>query len=364
MSDYFIGASVDEVDTPVLIVYLDVLERNIEYAAELFAESDVKWRPHIKGQKVPAIAHKEVAAGAIGVTCAKLGEAEVMVYSGIDSVLIANQIVGTSKLKRLANLCAQAEVITAVDDEANVKNMAKAGKGKGLDIPVIVEVDIGMKRCGVQPGQPVLQLSQQIAELEGVTFKGIMGWEGHARRYKDCSERKQVCRQAIKMLVESARICRESGLDVEIVSCGGTGTHQFSRQYSEVTEIQAGGIIFNDMYYSSLGLDREYALAVLSTVTSRPQQNRIVTDAGKKTMSSDTAMPEPRGVKDVESISFSAEHGVITTTSPNTDLNIGDTLEWIVGYGDTTVALHDEVYGVREGQIEVIWPILARGKVR
>ena len=140
-------------------------------------------------------------------------------------------------------------------------------------------------------------------------------------------------------------------------------TEKFSSRIPGVTEIQAGGIIFNDVYYSMLGLDYDFALTVLSTVTSRPNPTRIVTDAGRKTMSGDTAMPQPRGLTGVKSVSLSAEHGRIELEEPNLDLKVGDKLEWIVGYGDTTVCLHDVMYGIRDGIVEVVWPILARGKL-
>jgi len=363
MTNYFVGADIRDVDTPVLVVNLDVLEDNIARAARFFRELGVSWRPHTKGQKVPAIAHMEIGAGAIGITCAKLGEAEVMAAAGIDNILIANQVVGQHKVRRLASLCRQVQVITAIDSLENARELHEAGVEKGLGIPVVVEVDIGMQRCGVQPGEPTVELSLEADAMSGLRYVGIMGWEGHARRHKDPVQRKQVCDEAIGSLVRSARLCRERGLSVDIVSCGGTGTQEFSSRVPGITEVQAGGIIFNDMYYAALGLEHEFAMTVMSTVVSHPQPGRIVTDAGKKAMSSDAAVPRPRAIDGVEEVRFSAEHGTVITSEP-LDLKVGDRLEWIVGYGDTTVALHDELYGVRDGKVEVVWPISGRGKIR
>ncbi|MFO8061131.1 MAG: DSD1 family PLP-dependent enzyme [Bacillota bacterium] len=364
MSNYFVGAAVNEVDTPALMVNLDVLEGNIEKAAAFFRDLEVGWRPHTKGQKVPAIAHREIEAGALGITCAKLEEAEVMVAAGIKSVLIANQVVGPYKTRRLASLCRQAEVMAAVDSLENARQLDEAGRDKGVRVPVLVEVDIGMNRCGTQPGEATVQLSEQIHRMRGLRYRGVMGWEGHARRFTDPDERKSVCEESIGLLVRSAQLCRQCGLPVEIVSCGGTGTQEFSSRVPGITEIQAGGIIFNDMYYSSLDLQHDFALTVMSTVISRPDARRIVTDSGKKAMSSDTAVPRPIGVEGIESVRFSAEHGVITVHEPVERPGIGDRLEWIIGYGDTTVSLHDEMYGVRDGRVEVVWPIWGRGKIR
>ncbi len=364
MSSTLVGQRVEDLDTPVLLVDLDALEENIAQAAALFKGRGVSWRPHTKGQKVPAIAHMEVAAGAIGVTCAKLGEAEVMAACGIKSILIGSQVVGPHKAVRLANLCRRSEVIVAVDSLYNIEELAQAAQCAGVTIPVVIEVDIGMKRCGVQPGEPALRLAQEICARDGLRFMGLMGWEGHIRRIADVAERETSCRQSVGLLVETAELCRQHGLPVEIVSCGGTGTHEFSSLVPGVTEVQAGGIIFNDVYYSRLGLKHRPAMTVVSTVTSRPDPRRIVTDAGKKTMSSDSAPPHPIGIPGVQTARFSAEHGSIELDAPLESPSVGDKVTWIVGYGDTTVALHDELVGFRNGVVEVVWPILARGKLR
>jgi D-serine deaminase-like pyridoxal phosphate-dependent protein len=364
MGSSVIGLDARELDTPALLVDLDKMERNIARTASIFREMGVGWRPHTKGQKVPAIAHLEIKAGAIGITCAKLGEAEVMAANGIDNILIANQVVGQQKVTRLANLCQRATVITAVDSIENVEELDAAGQAVGVRIPVVVEVDIGVHRCGVDPGEPAVALSREVHRRPGLRYVGLMGYEGHAREIKDPAEREAEVHRSVGLLVDSAERCRAADLPVEIVSCGGTGIELISGRVPGVTEIEAGGIIFNDMYYTGMGLDREYALTVLSTVTSRPTPTRIVTDAGRKTMQRDIAIPKPKDLAGVISVGLSAEHGQIELDAPNDDITVGDTLEWIVGYGDTTICLHDELYGTRGGRVEVVWPILARGKLR
>jgi D-serine deaminase-like pyridoxal phosphate-dependent protein len=364
MSSYLVGQRIEDLDTPVLLVDLDALEENIARAAALFRGRGVAWRPHTKGQKVPAIAHLEIAAGAIGITCAKLGEAEVMAAAGIGNILIGSQVVGPHKAVRLAHLCRRTEVIAAVDSLYNVEELDRAGRAAGVRIPVVVELDIGMKRAGVQPGAAALELSLEVSRRAGLRYAGLMGWEGHIRRIQDVAERGAQCRASVELLVGTAEMCREAGLPVAIVSCGGTGTHEFSSLVPGVTEVQAGGIIFNDMYYSRLGLEHRRAMTVISTVTSRPDPCRIVTDAGKKTMSSDSAPPLPLGVEGVTGVGFSAEHGVISVSDPTEVPAVGDKIMWVVGYGDTTVALHDEMVGFRNGVVEVVWPVAARGKLR
>ncbi len=357
-----VGLGIEQLDTPSLLVDLDALEGNIGRAARLFAERGVGWRPHIKGQRVPAIAHMQLEAGATGVTCAKVGEAEVMVAAGLRSVLIANQIIGESKVARVAGLCRRARVIVAVDSREGVEQLAGAARRAGVVIGVVVELDIGMERAGVVPGEPALQLSQLVAAREGLEYLGLMGWEGHARRISDPTERQEVCRLAVGQLVETAQLCRSRGLPVEIVSCAGTGTHQYSTLVAGITEVQAGGIVFNDAYYSALGLDYPHALTVLSTVSSRPNDRRIITDAGRKSLSADAAMPVPIGLEGVSAIQMSAEHSVIQLEHPAPAPAVGDQLRWIVGYGDTTVFLHEQMLGVRGGRVELVWSVLPRGR--
>jgi D-serine deaminase-like pyridoxal phosphate-dependent protein len=360
-----IGQSKWDLDTPVLLVDLPVMEGNIERMARTFREAGVNWRPHTKGQKIPAIAHKEMAAGAKGITCAKLAEAEVMAGAGIQDILIANQIVGEKKIARLVNLLPHADVAVLVDSEENVEALDRAAQEKGVRLRVLVEVNVGMERAGVAPGEATVALAKSVHSREGLIFAGLQTWEAHTIRIEDPDEKRMAVEASVGLITDSARQCREAGLPVEIVSCGGTGDYWISAVQPGVTEIEAGGGIFSDVHYRThLGLQHEYALFILATVTSRPNPYRIVCDAGKKTMSSDAAVPEPVGVGKVKSVSLSAEHGKIELEEPNTTLKVGDKIEFVVGYGDTTVHLHEEMYGIRDGKVEVVWPILGRGKLR
>jgi len=358
-----VGLRKEELDTPALLIDLDRLERNIKWTADFFRSRGVSWRPHSKGHKMPAIAHLELAAGAIGIICAKLGEAEVMAAAGVTGLMIANEIVGPLKTRRLAALCRRSPVIVAADCADNVRELSQAATEAGVTIRVVVEVDVsGTGRAGVQAGQPVLELSRQIAAAPGLQYMGVMGWEGHTRHIKDAAERKPAIDKAVGLLVASAELCRASGLPVEIVSCGGTGTQEHSSLVPGVTEIQAGGIVFNDVFYMNLDVKTEPALTVLSTVTSRPSPTIVTTDAGKKAMSIDVANPHPIRLEPT-AVGLSAEHGTARLSTPSS-LRVGDKLEWIVGYADTTVHLHDEVYGIRNGLVEVVWPVAGRGKTR
>ena len=360
-----VGMPKEALDTPALLVDLEKMGRNIARMASTMRDNQVDWRPHVKCPKVPAIAHRLLDAGAIGVTCAKLGEAEVMAAAGIRNILIANQVVGPTKISRLVNLLPSAEVIVAVDNPENVTALDAAARAKGVQLKVVIEVNTGMDRAGVEPGAPVVDLASTISKCQGLHFAGLMAWEAHTIRIANPIEKNRAVGEAIKKLVDSADLCRDQGMPVEIVSCGGTGTYLYSSKQPGATEIQAGGGIFGDVAYKThMGVDHEYAMTVLATVTSRPNPTRIICDNGKKTMSSDAAAPLPLGIPNVSSVDLSAEHAIITLDQPSDAPRLGDTIEFVVGYSDTTVMLHDEIFGVRDGKVEVVWPILGRGKLR
>jgi D-serine deaminase-like pyridoxal phosphate-dependent protein len=272
-------------------------------------------------------------------------------------------VVGRQKAARLAALLDRADVVVAVDSVANGEELSAAAEARGKRLRVIVEIDNGMQRAGVPPGEPTVELARRLAALPGLRFCGLMAWEAHCVG-RPMDERRQCCEEAVGKLVATARECRAAGLDAEIVSCGGTGTFRITAGIEGITEIQAGGGIFNDVLYESWGIEHPFALTVMTTVTSRPTPRRIITDAGRKAMSVDIAMPRPVDLAHVDTVRLSAEHGVINLTEPNTSLAVGDRLEWIVGYGDTTVFLHDEVVATRGDRVEATWPVLARGRIK
>ena len=357
-------AALASLDTPALLVDLDLLDANIARVVTACREHGVNWRPHIKGNKTPAIVGRAIAAGAIGVTCAKLGEAEVMAEAGIRDILIANQIVGEAKIVRLLGLRGHADPIVAIDDPKHVVALAAAGFDPERPLRIVVEVDLGMNRAGVPPGPAAVVLADAVARHPGLHFVGVMGWESHALLLPD-PEKENTVREALARLVATADLCREAGHAVSVVSCGGTGTFPYCVAQPGITEVQAGGIIFGDVHYREhYRIDMAQALTVLATVTSRPTPRRIILDAGRKAMPPDIAVPAPLRLPPVEALSFSAEHVTVELVDPSERPAIGDKVEFIVGYGDMTVFLHDEIVGHRGGAVEAIWPVLARGKLK
>lgn len=359
-----IGSDKNQLDTPALWVDLETLERNIAALAAHFAGAGVAWRPHTKGIKTPAIVHKLLAAGAIGITCAKVSEAEIMVAAGVRDILIANQIVTPHKIARLVNLCRQVEVKVLVDDAANVSAIGAAAHAIGATVGVLVEVNTGMDRSGVLPGAATLALAQHIAQTPGLHFDGLQTWEGHNLAHSDPATKQTGIAHSIGQLLDSADLCRANGLPVRIVSAGGSGTYAVTPFIKGVTEIEAGGAIFCDLMYQSWGVALQPALFVRATVTSRPTPTRIILDCGFKTLTRGFLSPQLVGVADVHSVVLSAEHGIVTLSQPNTTLRVGDGVDLVPGYGDATVFAHDVMFGVRNGRVEAAWPVLGRGKIQ
>jgi D-serine deaminase-like pyridoxal phosphate-dependent protein len=359
-----VGLPKEALDTPALLVELDALEANIAHMAAACRDAGVSWRPHIKGNKTPEIVAKELAAGAIGVTCAKVGEAEVMVAAGVRDILIANQVVGAAKIRRVLALLDRADAKVAVDSDVNVQELSREAASAGLVLGVVIEVDTGMHRAGVAPGDAVVALARRIAGLPGLRFAGVMGWEAHAVAIADPAEKQRAVAAAIGELVASAQACAAAGLPAGIVSCGGTGTFPLCTRQPGVTEVQAGGGILGDVLYRRrFNFDGQQSLTLLATVTSRPTPTRIIVDAGKKAMSSDGAVPEPIGLEGVERVGLSAEHGSILLDAPSEAPRIGDKVEFVVGYSDTTVHLHERIHAIRNGRVAAVWQVTARGKL-
>jgi len=275
-----IGMVREDVDTPVLLLDLDIMEQNIASMADLVRRTPVALRPHAKTHKTPIIAHKQLGAGAIDITCAKLGEAEVMVAGGVRDVLIANQIVGRQKIDRLVRLARHADLMVAVDDARNVNALSQAAQAAGASLRVLVEVNVGMHRCGVEPGQPALDLAQTVDQAPHLTFAGLMGYEGHLVFVPSLEERVQRVRNDLHALIDTVEFVESNGLPVKIVSSGGTGTAMITSTLPQITEIQAGSYVFMDGRYQTVeGLEFVCALSMLTTVVSRPAPDRIIIDA-------------------------------------------------------------------------------------
>jgi len=352
-----------EIDTPALLVDLDLMEANITRMNRFLAGKGVRVRPHYKTHKTPAIAIMQLEAGAIGITCAKVEEAETLVFAGVKDILIANEIVGNKKIARLAGLARYANLMVAVDDPKNIEDLSQGMVAMNAYLRVLVDINVGMNRCGVEP-ERAPDLARLVAKTPNLVFAGVMGYEGHCQTIKDPEEKRVATRQAMERLLHARDNVESIGLEVEIVSCGGTGTHAIDANTPGITEIQAGSYVFMDRDYRDAGIDYHCALTVLGTVISKPSKDRAIADVGLKGMSTDHGLPELIGVPGGRLLRLSEEHALIDMSEASKQLEPGDKVEFIPGHCCTTANLHDKLYGVRNGRLEVVWPIVGRGKFR
>jgi D-serine deaminase-like pyridoxal phosphate-dependent protein len=345
-----------------LLIDLNLMEENIHRMSQYFSTIKSKLRPHTKTHKSPILAHEQIKAGAMGICCQKLGEAEVMVNSGINDILITNEIVDLEKIERLVTLTRYSDVKVVVDNLQIAKTTSKIALKHGVQLGILVEVDIRNKRCGLPPGKPSIEFVKKVIKLKGLNFCGLMGYEGPFFELQNFKERKVAAHKLLNLLKETVEMIENDGIDVKIVSAGSTGTYNITGKYPKVTEIQAGSYIFMDSTYRKLkGIDFNCALTVLATVISRPIPTRVIINVGLKAITSEFGMPLVKNMDEAKVIHLSEEHGIIQV-NPSNKIKVRDKIELIPSHCCTTVNLHEWYYGVRDDAVEVVWPITARGK--
>lgn len=363
-----IGMALEDVDTPALLLDLDAFEFNIQLMAGFAKKFGINHRPHAKTHKSPVVAQKQIAAGAVGQCCQKVAEAEILVAGGVSDVLVSNQIVGRRKLDRLAGLARNANIRVCVDDQDNINQINAAAKRFNAKIDVLVEIDIGAGRCGVVPGKAAVELAQIIAKNSNLTFGGLQAYQGRAQHIRGFGERKIAIEKAGKLVQETIHLLSEAGLECRLVTGAGTGTFQFEADSGIWNELQAGSYCFMDADYGlNLNETGEFintfrnSLFIWSTIMSHPTKDRAVVDAGHKATSIESGLPLVADLKDVKYVSASDEHGSLALGRDAIDLKIGQKIRLIPGHCDPTVNLHDWYIGIRNGMVEAIWPVEARG---
>jgi D-serine deaminase-like pyridoxal phosphate-dependent protein len=363
---------VDDLDTPSLLIDLDVLARNIDEMGTVARDADVRLRPHTKTHKSPEIARRQLDAGASGITVAKLGEAEVMADAGLDDLLIAYPIVGAGKLERLGLVLERARVRVGLDSVEVADGIGRVGKELGRDVPVLVDVDTGLHRMGRDPGEPSVRLALDIAAVPGVEVIGLSTHAGHAYRAADPAELRTIAEREALDVIATAEACEREGLRIREVSVGSTPTARIAAGVDGVTEIRPGTYVFNDVQQMRLGTATEETCAarILTTVVARPTAERFLIDAGTKSFSGDGGDGPPfpgRGVvsgrPDLTLDFMNEEHGVGHIVG-DAELRIGERLEVIPLHVCSAVNLFDVAYGVRDGVVDHEIAIAARGRVR
>jgi D-serine deaminase-like pyridoxal phosphate-dependent protein len=345
-----------ELETPALLVDLDLMESNLARMGAFFQALPAKLRPHFKNHKCPALAARQLEAGAIGITCATLREAECLVHQGVRSVLLANEIVDTGKIRRFVELARQADVIVCVDNGKIADDLARAARDRNTQVSVLVDIDVGLHRCGVPPGEAAMCLTRSVVE-KGLRFRGLMGYEGHVLRKAPGPEKEEAAAAAMGPLIQTKTCIEREGIPVEIVSVGGTGTYSISGRYPGVTEIQAGSYLLMDTDYRKSCTDFDCALTMLTTVLSKTAGERIVVDAGLKSLSCERGVPPVKDLPGLATRRLTAEHGIVDIQDPAAPVDVGNRIELWVHYSDATVNLHDRIYGMRNGQVEEVFRV-------
>lgn len=353
------GLAIDSLDSPQLLLDLDTLDANLRYLLDACKRRGIDLRVHFKSLKCGGLARYLAAHGVRSFLCAKLNEAEVLVDAGLTDVYVANQVVGPRKLARLADLARRAQVRVCVDDADNVAEMAKAARAAGVTLGVLIEVNIGMNRCGVEPGEPALALARKIQAGPGLRFVGLQGYDGHLQMLADPEERHKKCLQALERLIGTRRVLEKAGIPVEVVTGAGTGTWEWVSACEGVTEIQPGSFLLMDCAYHAVRPEFGCSLSILATVVSR-HPGRYVLDAGSKAISRDFGTPVIKGRQGEKVTKLAEEHTLVETTGDVP--RVGERREVLPAHCCATMNLHRQCVAVRGGRVEAVWPIEASGR--
>ena len=366
------GMPLADIDTPALILDLDAFERNLARMAEAVRGTGVALRPHAKSHKCAEIARRQIALGAVGVCAQKVSEAEALVDGGIEDVLIANEVVGAAKLARLAALAKRARVSVCVDNAAAVAPMQAAANTAGVKLEVLIEIDVGQHRCGIEPGEPAAALARAVADSPNLHFAGLQAYHGSAQHYRSVAERRAAIAAAAEMARATKALIESRGISCPKITGAGTGTFPFEIESGVYNEIQPGSYVFMDADYNRNQWNEgdsprhprfEQSLFVLTTVMSTPTAERAVVDAGLKAHSVDSGMPRVDGRPGIEFVKASDEHGVLAIERGVKGPSLGEKLKLIPGHCDPTVNLWDAIVCARAGVVEALWPVSARGAV-
>ena len=361
----------NELSTPALTIDLDAMERNLEQMAASCRQQGVGLRPHTKTHKTPEVSRRQLEHGALGLTVAKVGEAEVMAEAGLDDILIAYPILGAEKLRRLAALARARRMIVALDSLRAAQELSSAASQQGCTVGVLVEFDVGYHRCGLEAGSSGVELATRITKMPGLAFRGLMTYFGNVWGSK--AERQAEAETVAGKVAQTLAAFRDAGLKVEIVSGGSTPSAEFSHLIPGLTEIRPGTYVYNDLntlYQGACQLE-DCAARVVTTVVSTAVPERAIIDAGSKTLSSDLLGSGGKSgygyaveAPDAPLIKLNEEHGLLDITRSTHKFYVGEVLTVIPNHVCTCVNMHDEIFTLRAGEVVGSWRVAARGKIR
>lgn len=366
-----LGDPIERIDTPALVLDLDAFEFNLARMAAFAAEAGIGLRPHAKTHRCAAVALRQIAAGAVGQCVQTVGEAEALVAGGVRDVICTNEILAPAKLDRLARLATTARVGLLVDSPEGVEAASRAAAAAGSELDILVEIEVGMGRCGIEPGRPAASLARLVADAPALRFRGLQAYNGKAQHIRAHAGRREAVERAAAAVRETMAALAADGLTAAVIGGAGTGTFRLEAAAGLWTEIQVGSYVFMDREYATLEREDErvapefhHALFILAEVISTPASGRAVANAGLKVMTTEQGRPLVFGRPEVEVASVSDEHALMLHPEGEGAFALGDRVRLVPGHCDPTVNLHDWIVAVRNGRVEEIWPVTARGASR
>jgi D-serine deaminase-like pyridoxal phosphate-dependent protein len=360
-----------ELSTPALAIDLDVLERNLDRMASYCREHKLGLRPHTKTHKTPEAARMQVERGAVGLTVAKVGEAEVMATAGFDDILVAYPIYGAEKLRKLITVAKSRRLLISLDSEATAAQLSRAASEQGATVGVLVEFDVGLRRCGLEPGPACVELAKEVEKMPGLEFRGLMTYNGNI--WGTEAERREETKRVAQQVGRALKAFDEARVPVGIVSGGSTPSAQLSHHILGLTEIRPGTYVYNDLntFYQGACQLEDCAARVVTTVVSTAVPGRAMIDAGSKTLSSDLLGSGPKTghgyiveAPEAKLFRLNEEHGHLDISSSNHQFHVGEVLTVIPNHVCTCVNMHDEVFLLRGGDVVGSWRVAARGKIQ
>lgn len=362
--------SIDQIATPALVIDVAALERNIQRMAQHARTSSIALRPHAKTHKCPLLAHRQLAAGAIGICAAKLGEAEVLQAAGVGPILVTSPVVTLDKIDRAVALAdTDPGFMIVVDSELGASRLSERARRHGTTVSVLVDLDPGIRRTGVAPGPAAVAFYERVASLKGLQVRGLQAYAGHIMHVDGWPARRDSARNSLERCFETRHALESRGFEIEVFTGGGTGTFDIDPDYGEFTDLQVGSYLFMDREYRDIGgpqSDRletfEPALFVLATAISQPDPGFITIDAGFKSMATDSVLPEVVGIEGVTYRWGGDEHGILILKEPSREIHLGDTVKLLVPHCDPTVNLFDVYHPLVDGKVSELWPISGRGR--
>ena len=359
-----IGTPVHQLDTPALVVDLTAMERNIEQLHSFFQSSSAKLRPHVTTHKCPTIAHKQLAVGGTvgGISVSRVGEAEVFAEAGFTDILVAEEVVTRAKINRLCALAHSLRIAVAVDNPLNVQALSEAAQSSGVVLHVLVDINTGLDRCGVEPGQPALELAQKVASRDGLRFTGLLAYEGEAQENGHKAETADIVR-AVHAVLDTKELIEKSGLKVDTVSVEGTHSYEVVGAMKGVTEVRMDTFPLMDYSLRQSMTDFQSAAKVMATVVSQPNESTVIADAGHKATGPDKGMPTVTGIQGASLARLSAEHSVLKLEAEaQGSLDVGSKIWLIPSDLELCVNQYNYIHAVRNDKLEAVWEITARGR--